>query len=188
MLEWPPVLTKRDFTRRYAMMEFGNGGPTWSRLDEFIFAHPEPHPFPSTKLYHLRNRVAGGPTYYNLILPRCMAYWKNQTDKSGWYVSEMAPTEATVFQGEVMQGINGLDLYYTTVAKPMRDALRERSESVSGIIASSLLRRYLCPRSLDWLNVLLERYPGHVVEFSTYSVCWGTLPGYNTVFWEVRSY
>jgi hypothetical protein len=100
----------------------------------------------------------------------------------------MAPTEKTLFQGEVQQGIWGVDLYYTTVAKPMREALALWSRQVSGIIAVSLLRKFLCWRSYEWLEYLLEAYPDHVVEFSTYSQQWGTMVDYNTVFWEVRAY
>jgi hypothetical protein len=70
----------------------------------------------------------------------------------------------------------------------MRDALRERGKSVGGIIAVSLLRYYLCPQSYDWLQYLFDAYPDHIVEFSTYSVEWGTVPGHNTVFWEIRQY
>ena len=109
-------------------------------------------------------------------------------DPSLLYISAMAPTEKQVLQGEVPRGLWGLDLLYTTVARPMREALQVASRSVGGIIAVSLLQQYLCPNSYDWLMHLLDSYPGHVVEFSTYSVEWGTVPGYNTVFWEVRRY
>ena len=57
-----------------------------------------------------------------------------------------------------------------------------------GIMALALLRRYLCPNSYDWMMTLLDRYPDHIVEFNTYSVNWGVLPGFNTAFWEVRLY
>jgi hypothetical protein len=100
----------------------------------------------------------------------------------------MAPTEETIFQGEVMWGLWGLELTYTTVALPMRDALLKETKLARGIIATFLLKHFLCPNSYEWLQVLLDYYPDHVVEFSTYSVNWGTLPGYNTVFWEVRKY
>ena len=80
------------------------------------------------------------------------------------------------------------ELFYSRVAKPMREALKEKSFNVTGLEAEILLRYYLCSRSLEWLKILLERYPEHVVEFSSYGVNWGTLRGYNTVFWEVRLY
>ena len=188
-MEWPPVQTKQDFVRRYALGEFGNHSPTWGSLAEFIA-----YKYPSTRvgLCHIRNRIAGGPTWYSVPGEEVEHHWKqlvlHGADANNLYISLMAPTEQTLFQGEVIQDVGGLDLTYTTVAKPMRDALHERSLRARGIIAVALLRYYLCPRSYEWLQVLLDRYSHHAVEFSTYSRNWGTLPHYNTVFWEVRLY
>ena len=177
----PPVLNKKDFVKRFLANEFGNRGPTWNSLEDFKNAN-------YSGLVHLRNRVAGGDTFYDLKPLQALEKWQEVEDQSRWYCAAMAPTEKTLFQGEVKEGIWGLDLFYTTVAKPMRDALKEWSKSVSGILAYSLLRQFLCPNSYDWLMHLLAEYPDHVVEFSTFSVQWGTVPGYNTVYWEVRLY
>jgi hypothetical protein len=119
--------------------------------------------------------------------------WTSLTDEgvdpSTLYVSEMAPTSKTLFQGEVMQGDRwGLELTYSTVVATMREALREQTRTANGVEALYLLVKYLDCNSFEWLFELFRRYPSHVVEFSTYSVEWGTLPGYNTVFWEVRKY
>lgn len=85
-----------------------------------------------------------------------------------------------------MQSEQGLQLFYSEVKKPMRDSLKEGGKQVTGVVASMTLRHFMNPKSYDWLQVLLDRYPYHVVEFSCYGVCWGTLIGYNTAFWEVR--
>jgi hypothetical protein len=101
----------------------------------------------------------------------------------------MAPHQYNLIQGEVQRGIFGLDLYYSLiVGKPMREALAEDARSVSGLQAKVIIDYFLCPNSCEWMKVLLDRYqePSHVVEFTTLSVEWGTLPGYNTLFWEVR--
>lgn len=182
-----PVLTKHDFVRRFQKGEFGNRGPTWNTLEEFIAADYE-------GLMCLRNQIAGGPLWYDVPADKVARVFKDVTEIDGikpsdLYFSAMAPTERTLFQGEVMQSSeNSLSLFYTHVRKPMRDALREHSSSVSGIIATRLLRQFLCPNSYAWLEVLLERYPDHVVEFSTYETNWGTLPNHNTITWEVRRY
>lgn len=186
-MEFSPVLTKQDFVRRFLANEFGNRGPTWDTWREFADSEP------SDRLYHLRNRIAGGPTYYNLTWKEVWGLWITRPNVGNWYVAEMAPTDCTLIQGEVQYpvpgtGKCGLDLYYSTVAKPMRDSLKEGGRQVSGIVAVELLRYYLDPASLEWLYTLLERYPGHVVEFSTYSVNWGTIPNRNTTVWEVRKY
>lgn len=181
-----PVLSKRDFAIRYKAGEFGNASPTWDRVDDFVRSGY------NQGLVHLRNRVAGGPTYYD-VAPNDVDLYLTQAIEDGvqlkdLYVSAMAPTEKTLIQGEVIQDSNGLYLYYSRVKKPMRDSLREGGREARGLLASNLLKTYLCSNSFEWLNVLLERYKLHVIEFSTYSTRWGTLPNYNTVFWEVRLY
>lgn len=188
-----PVLTKRDFVDRYRKSEFGNASPTWNTLEDFL---KELESAGTTQIrrewrpnerFHLRSRIAGGPTYYNLFWHECVNRWSLEKEPKDWYVSEMAPN-CYLLNAEVMQSERGLDLFYSTVNKPMREALREKSERVSGITSVLTLRRYLDPNSLDWLYVLLERYRGHVVEFSTFARKWGTIPGYNTCFWEIRNY
>lgn len=189
-LEHPrPVLTKRDFVRRFREGEFGNASPTWDTPDDFLrwgscFLPKGSSERVKTR-FHLRSRIAGGATHYNLFWSQCVARWVEQEQPRDWYVSEMAPN-CYLLNAEVMQSERGLDLYYSTVNKPMREALAEKSLSVSGILSVLTLRRFLCPNSLEWLYVLLDRYKGHVIELSTFARQWGTLPGYNTCFWEVR--
>lgn len=189
----PPVKTKADFVKRYRAGEFGNHSPTWDTLEEYLASGYR-------GLVHIRNRVAGGPTWYNvpaeevegrvgiITAPFFNGSPEPLEKRENLYFSGMAPTEKTLIQGEVMRSTRHLEFFYSTVAKPMRDALTEKSDTIYGAAAAAVLRRYLCPNSFEWLGYLLDTYPGHVVELSTYDVEWGTLPGYNTVFWEVRSY
>jgi|SRR6185369_187923 len=187
-----PVRTKRDFVKRYAAGEFGNASPTW--LDPERFKEEAPR---NGSLFHLRNgAVAGGKSYYKQPFLRAYMYWKNAPNTIGgriedWYTSMQIPPlveQSLLLQGEVMRTERGLYLYYTRVKEPMRIALARESASVFGILAVSLLREALCSNSYDWLNELLDLYPDHVVEFSAYERRWGTLPNFNTVFWEVRNY
>lgn len=182
-----PVLTKLDFVRRYEAGEFGNASPTWNTLQDWI-CDPTPR---NGKLYHVRNRVTGARTWYNLNagdVPKAWCDASGDYGDSNLYISEMAPTHLTLLQGEVRQSERHLDLRYTTVRKPMRDALREEERHAQGIIAVEILRSRLCSNSYDWLTYLLELYPEHIIEFSTYGTYWGTVPFYNTVYWEVRMY
>ena len=188
-----PVKTKADFVRRYNRGEFGNASPTWPTVQDWA-ADPNGHGtkgWNGPRLFHLRNRVKGGPTWYNLTVNDLLWHIGHKLEPgtvADYYVSEMAPTALTTLQGEVRDDPGGLTLTYSTVAKPMRDALRERTQHVSGLYSKALLRQAMNPVSYDWLCVLLQRYSGHVVEFSCYRYNWGTLPGYDTVFWEVRNY
>lgn len=178
-----PVLTKRDFVRRYAQGEFGNRAITWNTLGE-LFASDY------SGLVHLRNRAIGGKTWYNISPAKALRLWSSASSLDDWYCSAMAPHEYNLLQGEVQQAWDGgLVLTYSrALALPMRDALQASCLTATGLMVVSLLRQYLNPVSYDWLQELLDLYPGHVVEFSAFSRKWGTLPQYNTVFWEVRSY
>jgi hypothetical protein len=181
-----PVLTKKQFVKLYEAGAFGNHSPTWSICAEFVqYRHVDPE-----QLCHLRSRIAGGITYYNVKWYDIPSLWHKQAVMADWYCSAMAPSEKTTFQGEVMRGLWGLELTFTTVPLPMREALRKETKTAKGIIADTLLHHFLDANDYDWLMHLLDTYnhPPHVVEFSTYSECWGTLPGHRTVVWEVRDY
>lgn len=182
---WQPVNTKKDFVTRYKKGEFGNRSPTWDTLEEFLESGYTSGPI------HIRNRIAGAQTWYDVANDAVPVVWKfacNTYSPGDLYLSAMCPTEKTIFQGEVQELPGGLRLYSTTVPRPMREALQLRGEHHDGLTAKTLLEYYLDQNSIEWLRTLLDRYPGHVVEFSTFSVRWGTDPGFNTVFWEVRNY
>ncbi len=181
----PPVLTKKDFVERYARGEFGNASPTWNSYVEWLAATLyDPC---EGRLFHVRNRTAGGQTFYNVPKALMKQTWESASKLSdGWYISEMAPSDKTLFQGEVMRSPRYLELTYNTLPLPMREGMLRGMKHAHGIIASSLLKHFLCPNSYEWLWYLLDEYPNHIVEFSSYRCQWGTIPGYNTVFWEVR--
>jgi hypothetical protein len=192
-MPYRPVRTKLDFVDRYIAGEFGNRSPTWGTIDEWL-EHEQPNPNEGV-LYHIRNRVAGGPTFYNVEGKDLPKKWKECVAKgarpSMLYISRMVPKEVEkglLIQGEVMQGVHGLDMFYSVLPRPMREALSLTGVRAAGSIASSLLQSRMDPGSWDWLNELLLRYPDHVVEFSTYRTPWGTIPNRNTVIWEVRRY
>lgn len=184
------MTNKSQFVERYNRGEFGNSSPSWDTIKSFLkeFAGE----WPSDKnLFHLRSKITGGPTRYNLayldirniyeIMPQ------EKRDKE-WYVSCMAPSRKTLIQGEIQRSINHYDLTYSWIKKPMREALKEQTLHLSGIQVPYLLKGYMDHNSYEWLQELLDLYPDHIVEFSTYSTQWGTVPNFNTVFWEVRKY
>lgn len=166
--------------------EFGNKSPTWNTLQEFLKTKLQR----TDKLVHIRNRIAGGPTWYD-ITANCVELWTERIVKAGraklndLYFSLMAPTHLTVIQGEVQQSCQHLDLFYSRVKKPMRLALAEQGVQVYGLRAKLILESYLDTPSLEHVNYLLTAYQNHVVEFSVYERRWGTL-NLNTVIWEVR--
>jgi len=181
----PPVRTKYDFVRRYRQGEFGNASPTWDTIEEFEAGA-------YVGLVHLRNRVAGGRTYYDVhscdVSTRYATALREGVKPDDIYFSAMAPTDLTVFQGEVREDRDHLSLTYSLLAKTMREALSLDCRYATLTEALVLLRHFMCPNSFDWLRHLLDTYDGHTVEFSVYSRDWGTVPRFNTVFWEVRKY
>jgi hypothetical protein len=202
-MNYKPVLSKRDFVRRYEIHEFGNHSPTWNTIDEFAVSKYVGN-------VHIRNRVTGGPTWYDLPIRLDWVESKKQLLSSyalttedfllcwetacencaeeNLYISAMCPTERTILQGEVCQWPGGPYLYYTTVRKPMREALRQEAKHATGIVALEILKCVMCPNSYDWLQELFVRYPNHVVEFTSLEINWGTQLNHNTLFWEIRNY
>lgn len=191
----PPVLSKADFAVRYAKGEFGNASPTYRTCEELLrVGERYPGAMPVPGKYHLRSKVPGGPTEYNLSWSAAVARWCDKPNPGGWYCSAMAPEDRKILQGEILLmdaslGLSsGLYLNYNTKRLPMREGMALESKHAEGPRARLILMHALCPNSLDWLGVLLDRYPLHAVEFSTYECNWGTLEGFNTVWWEVRKY
>ncbi len=179
-----PVLTKSDFVRRYQLGEFGNAGPTWNTFKEYRDSK-------YNGLVHFRNRVAGGQTWYNvsrLQAPYTYSELQSQGLENQIYFSAMAPTEKTLIQGEVKRTELGLYLKYSKLPLTMREALIKEEQTALRLTANLILKTYLCNNSYEWLNHLLDSYSNHVIEFSTYSCNWGTVPRFNTVWWECRLY
>jgi hypothetical protein len=182
----PPVLSKRDFVRRYQEGEFGNRGPTWNTLEALLLS-------PYTGLIHLRNRVANAPTFYNVPMDEVAARYSYLTTQNirpeDIYFTGMAPHNKNLIQGELVRDDTEYRLFYSTApGVPMRDALALSGRNAHGAVAVRMLQYYMDDNSYEWTHHLLTEYPGHVVEFSTFGEKWGTVPGFNTVFWEVRLY
>lgn len=96
--------------------------------------------------------------------------------------------DGILLQGEVTRNQYGLWLEYTTVKAPMRPALREMRKVAKGLSAMEILRSQMTSSSWADTEALLDMYPGAVVELGIYQECLGTIPGRNTLIWEVRHY
>lgn len=184
-IQFPPVKTKIDMVKRYSRGEFGNASPTWKNIEEFEQSNYR-------GLCHIRNRVASSKTWYNIESFQVRGYWHmivddwKQAEASQLYISAMAPKH--LLNGELMRTHEGLHLFYSLVQKPMRDSLKEGGREAKGVAVQFILKHFMNQRSYDWTMMLLDRYPDHVIEFTVIDRCWGTVPGYNTLFWEVRQY
>jgi len=110
--------------------------------------------------------------------------------------NQSMPDGELLLQGEIIditddesRGLkSGIHLTYTHVKKPMKEALKEKTLHAHGPDVIRLLRRFLNEKSQRELQDLVNSFPNHAIEFSTYGVEVGDKPGRNTVFWEVRMY
>jgi hypothetical protein len=103
------------------------------------------------------------------------------------------PEEKRTLQGEIwVEPGQGLMLGWSGwLCNPYtcREEMRQPAGVVemSGMVAKGLLDTFMDANSRAWADELLETYPGHVIEFSSFSRKLG-LFGWNTLFWEVRYY
>jgi hypothetical protein len=175
-----PITTKQQFVREYKKGTFGNAAPTWNSivtLEESGYKG----------LVHLRSREPGGVGYYNLEVDEALHRWWRKGSKE-WYCSGMAPHYCGTIQGELQLTDKGLWLEYNLLQLPMRDAFAQQRLTAKGIMASTLIKQFMFPNSYDWLQVLLEQYHDHIIEFSCFAIPWGTIPHENTIWWECRRY
>ncbi len=178
-----PVLSKRYFVRRFQRNEFGNKTFNWDTFEEFLDSG-------YTGLVHIRSRTPGGFGMYNVHSGQ-VGFELDRLQlaghlRKGFYFASMSP-DCTVFQGEIADGIWGYDLTYSLLNLPMRDALKQQTLYAKGLKAKLLMEYFLDPGDWDWIQELLQSYPGHVVEFSHYQIPCGTLSR-NLIVWEVRKY
>lgn len=57
-----------------------------------------------------------------------------------------------------------------------------------GLRAEMLLKASMNTNSWEDFQILRDEYPGHIIEFSCYDCELGSIPGRNTLVWEVRKY
>lgn len=176
---------------------FGNMLRTWNSLKEI-----ESSGYRGTLSMRYKGDVGGKWTKYNVNIHDVAIVqqeWISQGAELGRITfNESAPDTDLVVQGEVMHcdsekryvDKEGFGLFFRYSCKPMkmRDALKTDQHHAWRLEARMLLERFLTPASYSDISELLEYFPGHSVEFSTYRYCLGNIPGRNTIFWEVRKY
>ncbi len=185
----PPITNKHQSYDLWMSGKFGNRLRAWRTLEEWRASDYEGK-------VALRTMVAGGgPCLYDLD-PSTVFSRHRQLVSEGYspeeiMICEMAPDHRLVLNGEFLADIVDSrwgHLHYSRVRKPMRIALREASEDVTGIVAQMMLKCLMTPDSWEDFEELSRSYQGHVIELSIYDHCLGDVPGRNTLIWEVRRY
>ncbi len=181
------ILTKEEYYRLYENGLFGNKALTWSSFDEVLKSGWKRNVCIRSRKPIARNRVR-----YNISLKDIPQHIKDfeilGVPENDLAYNESMPDEKLLLQGEVMIHTDGMHLLYTTLKKPMNQALSEESQKAKGLEAKILLKNCMYPSSLSDLMSIFEMFPDSAVEFSSYSISIGCIPGRNTIIWEVRNY
>ena len=182
------ISTKRKSYDLWEGGSFGNKLRTWNSFQEILEAG-----YVGTLSMRYKGNAGGGFVRYEVPIEEIPAVEEEWIKKGARQelitFNESAPDRFLTIQGEVMiRGGYGYALFYATTPAKMRDALRREGKQVYGLTAKMLLEGTMTPSSFADLGALLEQHPDSVVEFSTYSICLGDIPGRNTVIWEVRNY
>ena len=98
------------------------------------------------------------------------------------------PDKKILLLGELKRTEQGVYLLYSTIKKPMKDALAENENHAFGLKALIILKHNLCPQSYSDIMTLLDMFPDSSIEFTAYSTNIGLIPGRNTLIWEIRNY
>lgn len=174
------ITRKDEMFRRLLAGEFGNTARTWRSFDEYCRSGYE-------GLVGIRDFSPSGRTRYYLDRNTMAAEMPMYTP--GQYViSQMTPDDKLLLQGEY-QYVDGQHcLYFSRHQKPMKIALAHDGQQVTGIVARQLLRWAMWPSSFEDFLALCDLYPYSAIEFSCFDVEIGSVPGRNTIIWEVRDY
>jgi hypothetical protein len=196
-MDWPPVKNKRDMYRRLALGEFGNTIPMYFSLADWERCEIAAR---HAGLWGVRSAVIQGDPRLRLNVPRdeVATYVRRVFPDGGMNISPMVDPYA-VLRGEVHLSDYGepfgLRLFYVPPGKevapgedPWRGRFKRWGAHAHGVTAREIIRYYLWPSDWADIEVLLDRYPGHVVEFSACDRAVGLVPGRNTCVWEVRAY
>jgi hypothetical protein len=191
---YPSILTKLENYVLWQSGAFGNKLRAWRTVEKWREAG-----FKGRVVLRTLGSAGGGPTYYNLEpgeVDKIFQSWiRHGVPNESIMVNEAAPDNAAILQGEYRNDVyktqDGYDwglFHFSRAAAHMRPALARAPEERRGLMASLLIREAMTPSSYDDWLMLIDRYPGHVLEVSIYDRCLGDVPGRNALVWEVRRY
>ena len=179
------IRSKQEFYNLWRAGVLGNRTQLWSNpLDAFISNVP-------TIGFREIGKTGGGAW---CRVPRCELYktydeWRAADRK--FIMDDGVPNEHSIMQGEVCRTIRGLESFLAIGQglEPMRLTMAAGLHKHRGYLETKiLLETYMDPASRDDLDALLELYPEATVEFTSFDVCVGNIPGRQTMFWETRNY
>jgi hypothetical protein len=197
-----PVLTKEQNYRLWQGGAYGNRLRAWRSFREWYDDAFNGGGFYGLTVMRQLGRGGGGRCAYDLCLGQVpFEYGRWVCDlgvpREDVMFNEASPRDRVVVQGEYLNDVrvvadgsaaSGIFRHSTVRGRHMRDAMSERTEEASGLRADAILRTVMTPSSYEDWRVLLDEYPGHVLEVSVFDSCVGDLPDRNALVWEVRIY
>jgi hypothetical protein len=183
------ITHKAHMYKLLARGALGNTTPQYFSVEEWE-ASPE---YDKYEWWGVRTLTPGGPCRLNCPKGEIAATARSQEFSAhGVNISCMLDRIRTVtLWGEVCELPSGLTAYgieYPPKNGSWRALMPFQGKTWEGTAARLLLRRHLNENSYDDLCDLLDKWPGHVVEFSAVDGMFGTMPGRNAIIWEVRQY
>jgi hypothetical protein len=184
------VLTKRENWRRASLGMYGNRLRSWDSIEALRTSDWR-------GLVTVRTLLGGGgPCIYDMPVERAEKVSTSLGLPKAAVCFNQGAVDSTIrLQGEYLNDVVRVDgrtfdgvLRFSTVKLKMRDALRVEERTLCGLAARLALRDCMTPSSWADFEALLEIYPGHVLEVSTYEGTLGDLPGRNSIVWEIRKY
>lgn len=162
--------------------KFGNTHPIFLTYDDYVKSGLD-----LTKNVCIRSMVPGGKFEYNFPFSELQERLSKRKDKI--VISQVADGDNDrAIQGAVYRDpLEGLYLHYSYLQLDWRKALEQEGHHAYRTKAKIILEHYLDYPSLETIYRLLDEYPDHVIEFTTYNHSVGNL-GHNTIIWEVRLY
>ena len=163
---------------------FGNTVKAFMSLDEWLGRDGRW----DAPLWGVRSLVAGDPRAKLDVPTGEVAGYCRQTFRDGEFNITPMVDPMLVWRGQVFRSHDGLVCEGAAGLRHLkwREVMARHAREWSGSAATALLRHTLNDNSFDDLQTLLDTYPDHVVEFTALERCFGTVPGRNSVVWEVR--
>lgn len=186
-------MTKAEMYAKLAAGCFGNTVPQWFDLDVWTYDRAAD----AWTFWGVRSSAVSAHPACRLNVPteEVPPYVLAHFPDGKVNISPMVDRVATVTAwlevwdsptGLIVEGVEYPDTEKHTWRSAMPDPKHRRRWERAG--ANLILARHLNANSLDDLKVVLEQYPGHVVELSALDRCLGTAPHRNGCVWEVRDY
>lgn len=144
-----------------------------------------------TGLVGLRAVSRTGGVYKDL--PAAEAIASGVLDTGEYYAQQCAPDDRCTVQGEL--DLATMTLFFCSPPRAangerrvmrMREALRDHAQQLQHWPMALWLKAVLTPAAFEELEDIMDRFPGHIVEFSVYSGNVGDRPLNNWLVWEIR--